>query len=128
MLSDLPANGQKATDAWQLIIGQCDMGTTDLEVQDLRQEFQDLSLEAHVGYDDETITRAARQLNSINTKIPKAKKYDENALCIKLLCMINHPGSLALEAVKELRAPEGSRRFEHAVEGRLRLACVTLEP
>ena len=63
------------------------------------------------------MTMFARVLNSINSRLPVAHQYDDNRLTIKFLTNIDHPDALALEAVTEIDAPTGSRRFERVVNG-----------
>ena len=115
MLSSLPRDDRRGVAAYEMLINECDQGTRDLQIVDIRQEFEEASIENHVGYSEETISRYARMLNSINARLPPNHQYDEDHMAVKLLCAINHPESLALEAVTELNAVAGARRFEHLV-------------
>ena len=47
--------------------------------------------------------------------IPRVDRYSDDALSLKFLSNVTHPDPLALEAVTELRASAGSRRFEQRV-------------
>ena len=116
MLSDLPSDDRRGANAWALLLRECDQGTTDLEIIDLQAEFTTASIEQDIGYNEDTIIKYSRLLNSINARLPAASKYDNNALCVKILSNIIHPEPLALEAVTELRAAAGSRRFEHQIQ------------
>jgi hypothetical protein len=118
MLDALPPSNRRGTAAWQLIERECANGTTDLEILDYRLDFQQCTIESDVGYSEETILKFSRVLNSLNARLPSApvnQRYDEDQMSVKMLSNINHPESLALEAVKELRAPEGSRAFERTI-------------
>lgn len=115
MLHALPHNDRRGAEAWAMVLRECDQGTSDLEILDLKRDFQNSTIESEIGYSEETIIKFSRLLNSLNAKIPHAKRYDENEMSIKLLSNIASPESLALEAVKELRADTGSRAFEHQV-------------
>ena len=108
-------NDRQAAVSWQLILTECDQGTNDLQIVDIRAEFENCTIELNIGYQEETITAYSRLLNSINTRLPANHRYNDDQLTVKFLCNINHPESLALEAVTELNATAGSRRFEHTV-------------
>ena len=117
MLAALPADDRRGCASWALLVGECDEGTTDLQILSIRTEFENCTIELHVGYNEETVTTFARLLNSINARLPANHKYSEDQMAVKLLCNINHPDSLALNAVTELNASAGARRFEHVVNG-----------
>ena len=117
MLDDLPDNGDKGRAAWQLILAECDLGTTDLDIRDIRAEFESINILVSVGYTLETITNFARVLNSHNAKLPNNHKYSDDAMTVKLLSSIDYPESLALEALTELDKTAGNRRFERVVNG-----------
>ena len=104
MLSAIPRGDRRGVEAWNLLIEECDEGTTDLQILAIRAEFETASIEKDVGYNEETVTFFARLLNSINSRLPLVHAYSEEQLSVKFLCNINHPDSLALEAVTELNA------------------------
>ena len=108
MLDALPDNGDRGHTAWQLVLRECDQGTTDLEILDTKAEFEKCDIEKSVGYSADTITAFARELNAINTRLPVGppnRRYDDDALSIKLLSSILHPESLAYEAVLSSSKP-----------------------
>ena len=115
MLSDLPDDDRRGVNAWNLVLRECDEGTSDLEILATKSEFESATIESTVGYSEDTIIKFSRVLHSLNARLPDAHKYSETHLSVKMLANINHPDALALEAVTELRQPEGSRRFEHVV-------------
>ena len=101
--------------AWALVLSECDQGTSDLEILDIMAEFEAASIEKSVGYSADTITMYARELNSLNARLPTASKYSPDKMSIKLLSSIVSPETLALQALAELKADAGSRRFERQV-------------
>jgi hypothetical protein len=106
MLEALPNTNRRGTLAWQLIERECANGTSDLEILEYRLEFQQCTIESDVGsYSEETILKFSRVLISLNSRLPDDQRYDDEQLSVKILSNINYPESLALEAVKELRAP-----------------------
>ena len=117
MLDAIPDNGRRGAEAWALLVRECDQGTSDLEVLQLRQDFSNTTIEGEVGFSEDTIIKFSRLLNSLNARIlPTAgQRYTEDDMSIKLLSNITAPESLALEAVTELRAAPGARRFERQV-------------
>jgi hypothetical protein len=98
-------------------VRECDQGTSDLEVLQLRQDFSNTTIEGEVGFSEDTIIKFSRLLNSLNARIPPTagQRYTEDDMSIKLLSNITAPESLALEAITELRAAPGARRFERQV-------------
>ena len=115
MLTDLPHDDQRGVEAWRLIIRECDQGTSDLEILDIRLEFEQATIESTVGHSEDSIIMYSRVLNSLNARLPQGQKYSDDALAVKMLSNVAHPESLALDAVKELRAPAGSRVHERVV-------------
>ena len=108
MMDSLPDDDRRGTNAWALVMRECDIGTSDLEIIDLRRDFQTVSIESDVGYTADSIIMFSRLLNSLNARLPSSDRYDDNALSIKILSNIISPDALALEAVKELCAAAGS--------------------
>ena len=90
MLHDLPDNGDKGRAAWLLILAECDLGTTDLDIRDVRATFESVTIVSSVGYTLETITNFARHINALNAKLPQAHKYSDDAMTVKLLSSIDH--------------------------------------
>ena len=115
MLDAIPASNRRGTQAWALVERECATGSSDLEIADIQLEFQQASIDSLVGHSEDTIIKFSRILNSLNARLPADKRYTEEQLAVKILTNINYPESLALEAVKELRAPAGSRTFERTV-------------
>ena len=60
MLSALPDNDRRGVAAWNLVLTECDQGTSDLEILDIQAEFEAASIEKSVGYTADTITMYAR--------------------------------------------------------------------
>ena len=71
MLSALPDDDRRGVSAWQLVLAECDLGTTDLHIEDIRREFESCTIELHIGYSEESITNFSRLLNSVNTRLPQ---------------------------------------------------------
>ena len=117
MLSALPLDDRRGTSAWSLVLRQCDQGTSDLQIEEIKLDFANLSVEKDIGYSEETMTQFSQMIDSINSRFPIAKKKDDSELTIKFLSNIIHPDPLALGAVTEIDAPEGTRRFEKVVNG-----------
>ena len=115
MLSALPDDDRRGAGAWALVLAECDQGTTDLEILDIKAEFESASIEKTVGYSADTVTLFARELNSLNARLPAGKKYSPTDMSIKILSSIISPETLALEALAELKAATGNRRFERTV-------------
>ena len=116
MLDALPADGRRGAAAWALVLRECDHGTSDLEILQMKQDFENASIDGSIGHNEETIIQFSRLLNSLNARIPSgSQRYTEDALCVKILANITTPDALALEAITELRATAGSRRFEKQV-------------
>lgn len=67
-------------------------GTTDLDICDVCAEFEKVSILSSVGYTLETITNFARHINALNTKLPQAHKYSDDAtifcLCVCIFCCV----------------------------------------
>ena len=83
---------------------------------DIRSDYESATIENNVGYSEDTIINFARLLNSYNARLPMGQKYTDDQLCVKVLGNICHPESLAHEAVSELKADPGSRKFERQVQ------------
>ena len=115
LLDALPDTGRRGAEAWQLILDNCDSGTSDLEIKQLKKDWHSMSIEKTVGYSEETITLYHRELSSLNAKLPTNSKFSEHDMTVKLLEDIVFPESLALTAVTELKANAGERRFEKTV-------------
>ena len=92
-----------------------DRGHTDLDQQTIKSEFESATIERNVGYDAETIIKFYRLLNSLNAKLLPDQKYTGPMITVKILVNITHPESLALEAIQELNAASGNRKFERVV-------------
>ena len=67
MLHDLPQNDRRGADAWALVVRECDQGTTDLEILDIKQDFTNATIESNVGHSEETIINFSRLLNSLES-------------------------------------------------------------
>ena len=96
MLSSLVEDDRRGVNAWNLILRECDQGTSDLHILDIKKEFESCSIEQNVGYGDESITSFSRLLNSINTRLPIAHRYSEDQITVKFLSNVVHPETLAL--------------------------------
>ena len=117
MMHALPADDRRAYDAWQLVLRNCDQGTTDLNLQAIEDAFVEASIEKTVGHSLESITKFSKHLASLNARMPAARKWDDDDLARKMLKCIREPESLATQAVTELNAVVGARRFEIAAAG-----------
>ena len=112
LFAAVPKDNRRGVNAWIIFIRECGEDSNDLQVLSIKLDFTGASIEKDVGYSDETITIFSRLLLSINARLPLPHKYSNNELCLKILSQITHPESLAHEAVTEIKAAAGSRRFE----------------
>ena len=71
MLDALPDDDRRGAEAWKLVLNQCDLGASDLQMEEI--QFESASISADVGHQEETMTIFARVLNSINSR-----QYDDN--------------------------------------------------
>ena len=117
MFAAIPAGNRRGAAAWQTLVAECGFGTTDLFILDLKKEYENATIDKDVGHHAETITDFNRLLLAINAKMPVNAKISDSDLCVKVLSNITYPDALALEAVTELNAVAGSRRFEKVVNG-----------
>ena len=124
MLAALPNNDRRGASAWALVKTQCDQGNSDLQLEDIRADFINASIEKDIGYmySEETITQFAQLLNSINWRLPNWQQFaDESSspLSSSRTSSILIADALALEAVTEIDAagrPEpGSRRVQSSI-------------
>ena len=70
MLAALPEDGRRGAAAWALLLRECDQGTSDLEILQLKREFANASIEADIGYSEDTIIGFSRLLNPPGTPFP----------------------------------------------------------
>ena len=68
MLDALPDDDRRGAEAWKLILNQCDLGASDLQMEEIRREFESASISKDVGHQEETMTIFARVLNSMITE------------------------------------------------------------
>ena len=85
MLDALPEDDRRGAEAWALVLRECDQGTTDLDISEIRVAFEKASIEADVGHNEESIIKFSRVLNSINTRLPQLHRYGEEQLAVKML-------------------------------------------
>ena len=79
MLAALPNNDRRGASAWALVKTQCDQGNSDLQLEDIRADFINASIEKDIGYSEETITQFAQLLNSINWRLPNGQQFADES-------------------------------------------------
>ena len=57
MLDAIPESDRRGAEAWALVPSQCDLGTSDLQMEDIRREFEAASISKDVGHQEETMMR-----------------------------------------------------------------------
>lgn len=111
-LSELTGNDHlNGRSAWLLVEGECRPVISDLDVERLNADWVNASLLNTVGHVQTTCLDYKRYLNGLNADRPTGNKKTLTELATKFLNSFKDPESLALEAMKELKAVGPDRKF-----------------
>ena len=68
MLDALPDTDYRGAEAWKLVLKQCDLGVSDLQIEEIRREFEAASISSDVGHQEETMTWPSPEFHDIFLK------------------------------------------------------------
>ena len=111
-VSEAPNNGYAA---WNILLGECDVPITDLELEDLKRNVRELGILSTVGYNEYSINMFRRALTEANSLIPTPNlRIGESELCLIMLRAIG-TASPVLGTISdiELKATPANRQFTH---------------
>jgi hypothetical protein len=100
-------------EAYVVLNRACRREITDLEIQQLDQDFNNSSIEADIGINADSITSYSRYLIGLNAKRPDHMRKDDNAMTLQFLHAITGALSptMQLDAMKEIRHPPHKRQY-----------------